>query len=515
VLVGAVTVLVVIVGVYLAYNANKGLPFVPTYDLNAELPNGQKLIAGNDIRIGGFRVGVVDEVKPVVRDVNGHSQAIALVKMKLDQVVKPLAVDSTVIVRPRSALGLKYLDIAPGRSRKSFQAGDTIKLSGRPPAIEYEDFFSTFDKPTRDNAQTALRGFGDALAGRGASLNQAIGAFNPFFRHLQPVMQVLAAPDTHLENFFKNIGRASAEAAPVAKVQADLFAKMARTFEAFSACPGCLQQTIEKSPPTLQAGSDSFRVQRPFLAEFTQLSKELRPVAATLHDNLHTINSALETGIPVLRRTPIMNEATGRLFQALDDLARQPQTLLALKDLRTTLVVARPLLEFVGPYQTVCNNATAFFTGLSSHMSMGVANGTSQNILVRTASSAQKHTFNSAESQRPADVPANWDPQKVMDHEGNHYQVFHHPFYGPAVDAQGNADCQAGQTGYIDGPVYKSGSKYAPSTLPTNASQDQFNAWENSQAGGSHTVYDTDLPGLVGGTYVARRLGINNIRDVP
>jgi hypothetical protein len=290
---------------------------------------------------------------------------------------------------------------------------------------------------------------------------------------------------------------------------------MARTFEAFSACPGCLQQTIEKSPPTLQAGTDSFRVQRPFLAEFTQLSKELRPVATTLHDNLHTINSALETGIPVLRRTPIMNEATGRLFQALDDLARQPQTLLALKDLRTTLVVARPLLEFVGPYQTVCNNATAFFTGLSTHMSMGVANGTSQNILVRTASSAQKHTFNSAESQRPADVPANWDPQKVMDHEGNHYQVFHHPFYAPAVDAQGNADCQAGQTGYIDGPVYKSGSKYAPSTLPTNASQDQFNAWENSQAGGSHTVYDTDLPGLVGGTYVARRLGINNIRDVP
>jgi hypothetical protein len=99
-----------------------------------------------------------------------------------------------------------------------------------------------------------------------------------------------------------------------------------------------------------------------------------------------------------------------------------------------------------------------------------------------------------------------------MDHEGNHYQVFHHPMYGPAVDAQGNADCQAGQTGYIDGPVYKSGNKYPPATL---ANPDDFNKWENSQAGGSHTVFDTDLPGLVGGTYVARRLGITNLRDVP
>ena len=35
VLVGAVTVLVIIVAVFLAYNANNGLPFVSTYDLKA------------------------------------------------------------------------------------------------------------------------------------------------------------------------------------------------------------------------------------------------------------------------------------------------------------------------------------------------------------------------------------------------------------------------------------------------------------------------------------------------
>ena len=52
--------------------------------------------------------------------------------------------------------------------------------------------------------------------GRGASINQAIEAFNPFFRHLTPVMQTLSAPDTKLQNFFKNIGQASAEVAPVA-----------------------------------------------------------------------------------------------------------------------------------------------------------------------------------------------------------------------------------------------------------------------------------------------------------
>src|SRR3954453_23043332 len=89
VLVGAVTVLIVIVGVYLAYNANKGLPFVATYDLKAEVPNGQKLIEGNEIRLGGFRVGVVDKMEPETVTVNGQTKTIALVEMKLDKAVNP------------------------------------------------------------------------------------------------------------------------------------------------------------------------------------------------------------------------------------------------------------------------------------------------------------------------------------------------------------------------------------------------------------------------------------------
>ena len=44
VLVGAVTVLISIIAVFIAYNANAGLPFVPTYDLHAEIPSGAKLV---------------------------------------------------------------------------------------------------------------------------------------------------------------------------------------------------------------------------------------------------------------------------------------------------------------------------------------------------------------------------------------------------------------------------------------------------------------------------------------
>jgi virulence factor Mce-like protein len=513
VLVGAVTVLVVIVGVFLAYNANQGLPFVPTYELKAELPGGQKLVRGNDVRIGGFRVGMVDDIRPATKTVNGKTRAIAIVNMKLEKQVEPLATDTQVYVRPRSALGLKYIELTPGKASQTMKAGDTVPLSNRAPTVEYEDVFSTFDAKTRENSRGALKGFGDAFAGRGPSINQAIASLNPFFTHLTPVMKTLSEPDTHLDNFFKNIGRASAEAAPVASVQAELFAKMATTFDAFNDCPACLQQTIEKSPEALATGEDSFRVQRPFLADFTALSHDLRPVVSTLDRKLPTINSALETGTPVLRRTVRLNELTGDVFKALDDLAQNPSTLLALKDLRTTFVVARPLLEYVAPFQTVCNNANAFFSGLSTHMANGVANGTSEVVLVRSGTHIQEHNFASSESERPADVPSNYDPQLLTDAQGEHYQLAHLEPYSPAVDSQGRADCQSGQYGYLDGP-YNLNPKYGPVPLKENATPQELKAWESAQGGGSHTTTRNDHPGLAGPTFVGSRLGINSLDDL-
>jgi ABC-type transporter Mla subunit MlaD len=47
VLIGALTVLVTIVAVFLAYNANQGLPFVPTYSVSVDLPGAANIVPGN------------------------------------------------------------------------------------------------------------------------------------------------------------------------------------------------------------------------------------------------------------------------------------------------------------------------------------------------------------------------------------------------------------------------------------------------------------------------------------
>jgi virulence factor Mce-like protein len=487
VLIGSVTLLVAIVAVFISYQANNGLPFVPTYQLKAELPNGYKLVKGNEVRAGGFRVGIVKGITSARKTVDGKERAIAVLDLRLDKKIEPLSVDSTLSVRPRSALGLKYVELIPGRSKQTYQDGATIPLSrASQNAPELEDVLSTFAPRTRDDARKSLEGFGDALAGRGPAINTTIRELEPFTRYLLPVARNLSSRRTELRNFFPALGAAAAQVAPVAEVQARLFGDMATTFAAISRDPEALRETISESPPTLEAATESFRVQTPFLARFAAVSRDLQPAAALLPHTLPLIHGALRAGVPAFRETPELSRQVEDLFRALEDLGDNPNTLLALRDLRTAVHVTKPAIKFVAPYQTVCNYLVYFFNPLGTHQSAVVPGGTNERILAKLVDTNQPNSLGSTESTRPVDVPSGQDPQAEPAK-----QVLHTQYGGPAVDGSGRADCQAGQTGY------------------------PFRLAADPRYPGGHLVVDSNTPGLAGGTFKARQLGIKSLKDVP
>src|SRR5258708_22793803 len=126
VLIGAFTTLVAVIAVFLAYNANNGLPFTPGYSLTVDLPDAANLVRGNDVRIAGVRVGAVTSIKPLQDPRTGA--AIAQLAVKLQPSAGPLPADSTVIVRSRSALGLKYLEVVRGSAPTMLTSGSTLPL---------------------------------------------------------------------------------------------------------------------------------------------------------------------------------------------------------------------------------------------------------------------------------------------------------------------------------------------------------------------------------------------------
>src|SRR6185437_14327736 len=120
ILIGAITILITVVAVYLAYNANSGLPFVPTYNLNVEVPDAAGLIASDSVLVGGTRVGYVSGISG---STGADGSQIAVLHVRLAKSIEPLPADTTDLVRPVSPLGLKYLELERGHSSQTLAAG--------------------------------------------------------------------------------------------------------------------------------------------------------------------------------------------------------------------------------------------------------------------------------------------------------------------------------------------------------------------------------------------------------
>ena len=437
VLVGAITLLVVIVAVFLSYNANQGLPFVPTTALKVRFANGANLVPGNEIRSGGFRVGVVEDMKPVqLRKGKVGSE----LKLKIDKRIGEIPRDSTWVIRPRSALGLKYLELTEGRSSKAFRNGDTVGVAQTTVPVDLDEVFQLFDKKTREANQTNLRGFGDTFAGRGSALGRTVEELPRLFGYLEPVARNLADPDTQLDNFFKELGDTVRVLRPVSDTQAALFTSMADTFEALARDEQALKDFISKQPPFYDAAVESFRVQRPFLRDLTGFSKDFEGATRELRGALPIINPALETGTRVQRRAPQLNRELAGTFTALQEPTSAPTTNAALRALTATVTTLNPQIRFYGPYVTVCNGPNYFFTYLAEHFSEPDSTGSSQRALANTTP-RQKNSIGSM----GATEPANGEELR----EGN-AAFLQGQAYVAAVAPDGRADCEAGQRGYLE-----------------------------------------------------------------
>jgi ABC-type transporter Mla subunit MlaD len=471
-MVGAVTTLIVIVAVFLAYNANNGLPFVPVYRVSVEVPNAARLTNNNEVRIGGHRVGVVESIDIVPAGESAaaagvEDRSVARLNLKLDKEVEGLPEDSIFRVRYRSAFGLKYLEIVRGTGKPvpegfAFVGTDdgavcrlptnpatfasTIPESARngcfEEQVEFDAIYNTFDAPTRENVRENLIGFGNGFAGRGTSVNDAIGSLEPLVRALRPVAQTLTDPDTRLRRFFPELADAARIVAPVATEQAELFGLAARAFAAISADTAALQETISEGAPTLEAGIRVLPGQRAFLRDFAVLSRELRPGVVDLRTTLPVLTEAIEVGTPVLRDLPATNARLRGVFRELDQLVSQPTTRLSLQRLDDTFDAAEPLAVYAVPAQTVCNNWNYFFTYFANAISEPDSIGyTYRQIVTGTP--------------LPFEVESDIAGYAGITASGRSVDGTFKPFELPIANVgpympsgQQDADCQLGQRGY-------------------------------------------------------------------
>jgi virulence factor Mce-like protein len=442
VLVGAVTVLIVLVAVFLAYNANSGLPFVPTKELNINFENGSNLVVGNDVREGGFRIGLVSSMAPV-RLAGGITGA--KVTLQLNEANGKVPVDSTASIQPLSVLGSKYVDLHKGISPTLIPDGGTLPLTQTHVPVQFDDVFSTFNAQTRLAIQRNIIGIGDTLAGRGSALNDTFASLPSLLGYLAPVARYLSDPRTQLTGFLRSLNTLTGTIAPVAQVNAQLFTDMATTFAAISKDPSALESTIAETPSTLAVGTVSLRAQMPFLVNLTTLGLELQPATTALSATLPVLNPAIEIGTHTLTRMPTLNNNLQGVFSATEQLVKAPSTNQALNALTSTVDTLNPMVRYLGPFQTVCNDWNYWWTYVAEHLSAKTSYGFAQRAMVNLAAPS-----GGGVGQQGATTPVNGtsgsDSPPLTVFGG--LQFLHAQSYGAAIDNHGNADCETGQRGW-------------------------------------------------------------------
>jgi phospholipid/cholesterol/gamma-HCH transport system substrate-binding protein len=287
---------------------------------------------------------------------------------------------------------------------------------------------------------TNLMGFGDAFAGRGIALNEAIGALRPLLEDAVPVARNLSSDETQLKRFVSELGETAAIVAPAAEQQAELFVNLDTTMGALrEVARPFIQDSISGGPPALDEAIRSFPIQRPFLRNSEGLFRELRPGVRALRTSAPILADALEVGTPTLRRAPALNRRLESLLRELQAFSEDPLVPRGIDGLNDVVRTLNPTLQHLAPAQLQCNYVTLWFRNVSSLLSEGDRNGTWQRfIIVATPAGPQNPNNEGGPSSAPANGPT----------VENHLHT--NPYPNTASPGQPR-ECEAGNEPYARG----------------------------------------------------------------
>jgi virulence factor Mce-like protein len=374
ILVGTMILAVGLIGVLLSYNANRGLPYVPVYEISIDVPDAAELVrGGSEVRVDGARVGLVKDITPEPGRRSGQ-KAFARIKVSLDKELEAIPADSRVQVRPRSILGAKFLDLRIGHSKKTIPAGGVLAITQAQPIVELDEAFNVFDRETTRGIRSGINSLGDALAGRGSALNEGIGAAGHLMAPLQRVTRTVVDPSTDLEGFIRGIVEFNQALEPVAGTLGSLFDRGATTLAAIDAAGDSLGRAIAELPATETTGTRALLRLRPVLDDATAIVTEIRPGTRLLPSASRRIAAALVEGTKTVRDRPGLGNVIrsfARVTRAIDT----GRASAALRDLVAAVQSLGTALKTINPSQTQCNAGGLFMRNVPSMLSDGDADG--------------------------------------------------------------------------------------------------------------------------------------------
>jgi len=164
------------------------------YKVKVDLASAERVVPGNDVVLGGVRVGTVSSVylAPEQADYG------AVAEIKVDQRYAPLKQGTQVLIRPRGQLGEMFLELSQGGGA-AIPNGGQIPVHDTAAPVDLDQLNDIFDTNTRAKIKIATLQGGQMFQGRGQDLNQVLAQLPQITGNLADTTATINTQDQQLD----------------------------------------------------------------------------------------------------------------------------------------------------------------------------------------------------------------------------------------------------------------------------------------------------------------------------
>jgi phospholipid/cholesterol/gamma-HCH transport system substrate-binding protein len=315
-----------------------------------DFQNAGQLVKGDDVQVGGRRIGSVKAIT-----LTNHN--LARIKVAINDPYAPLHAGTTALVRATSLSGIanRYIALTPGpNSNHSLPDGATIGSDSTTSIVDLDQLFNTLNAPTRKALQDFIQGSATQYQGKGVQANQSAKYFGPALSSTDQVIQQVLRDQGAFTTFLANSSKLVTDVAARRNDLSSLVANANATAGAIAQENTAFNTDLALLPGTLRKANTTFVNLRATLVDLTTLVNTSKPVAPKLAPFFAALRPLVRDAVPTFKSLsqvlflPGPNNDLNDLMKKLPALQNAAKP--AFANSITALQKSQPVVSFIRPY---------------------------------------------------------------------------------------------------------------------------------------------------------------------
>jgi len=232
---------------FLAVNIGQPNPLSSDYTVHAVFTDADGVPTAADVRVAGVQVG---KVTAVSHDPSNPGFSVVTLQISNANAV-PVFSNGFAVVRPKTLLGEKYVDLTVGNR----DTGEAIPPDGYLPQartskdVENDEIFNAFDAQTRQQQKVVLQELDAATQDRAGDVQAILPQLTQIVQDLSPLAKVYEKDNPQVDNIFVNFNT-------LMQTLADEHQQLAGLLANGNAALGAIAQRDDALVATLKGYSD-------------------------------------------------------------------------------------------------------------------------------------------------------------------------------------------------------------------------------------------------------------------